>query len=111
MHGTLTYEELLEAYLRLQEENIALKSELSLLKGIDKVIVSEVSAPKAQPTVHLSLEEKVALFRSLFRGREDVFARRWYSRSTGKLVTLCMGCSDLNKTEFSLLPPYRFTIH
>lgn len=32
----------------------------------------------------LSLDEKVALFRSLFQGREDVFARRWFSSSTGK---------------------------
>lgn len=32
----------------------------------------------------LSLEEKVTLFRSLFQGREDVFARRWFSNSTGK---------------------------
>lgn len=26
----------------------------------------------------------MALFRSLFRGREDVFARRWYSRASDK---------------------------
>lgn len=32
----------------------------------------------------LSLEEKVTLFRSLFQGREDVFARRWFSNSIGK---------------------------
>jgi len=32
----------------------------------------------------LSREEKVRLFLSLFRGREDVFARRWESRRTGK---------------------------
>lgn len=32
----------------------------------------------------LSLEEKVTLFRSLFQGREDVFARRWFNNSTGK---------------------------
>ena len=32
----------------------------------------------------LSLEKKVALFRSLFQGREDVFARRWFSPATGK---------------------------
>ena len=32
----------------------------------------------------LSLQEKVGLFRSLFRGREDVFARRWFSKATGK---------------------------
>ncbi len=30
----------------------------------------------------LSLEEKVGLFRSIFRGREDVFARRWSSTAT-----------------------------
>lgn len=32
----------------------------------------------------LSLAERVNLFRSLFRGREDVFARRWESKSSGK---------------------------
>ena len=32
----------------------------------------------------LSLDEKVALFRGLFQGREDVFARRWFSPTTGK---------------------------
>lgn len=40
---------------------------------------------KPKPAIPLlSLEEKVNLFRSLFVGREDVFARRWYSPSTGK---------------------------
>lgn len=33
---------------------------------------------------NLSPEEKIALFRSIFRGREDVFARRWFSRTSGK---------------------------
>ncbi len=32
----------------------------------------------------LSLEKKVVLFRSLFQGREDLFARRWFSPTTGK---------------------------
>ena len=31
-----------------------------------------------------SEEAKIALFRSLFRGREDVYARRFESRTTGK---------------------------
>lgn len=40
---------------------------------------------KPKPAIPLlSLEEKVNLFRSLFVGREDVFARRWCSSSTGK---------------------------
>lgn len=30
--------------------------------------------------LQLSLDEKVSLFRSLFRGREDVFARRYKSK-------------------------------
>lgn len=31
------------------------------------------------PPSHLKTPEKIALFRSLFRGREDVYARRWES--------------------------------
>ena len=33
---------------------------------------------------HASPKEKIALFRSLFRGREDVYPRRFESRKTGK---------------------------
>ena len=39
-----------------------------------------------EPTAmqNLSPQKKVDLFRSLFKGREDVFARRWYSKTSGK---------------------------
>lgn len=40
-----------------------------------------LSTPPHQP---FSSEEKVALFRSLFRGREDVFPRRWENPKTGR---------------------------
>ena len=33
---------------------------------------------------HSAPEDKIALFRSLFRGREDVYPRRFESRKTGK---------------------------
>lgn len=33
---------------------------------------------------HSPVESKIALFRSLFRGREDVYPRRFESRKTGK---------------------------
>jgi hypothetical protein len=33
---------------------------------------------------HANAEGKIALFRSLFRGREDVYPRRFESRKTGK---------------------------
>jgi hypothetical protein len=34
--------------------------------------------------LHSAPEDKIALFRSLFRGREDVYPRRFESRRTGK---------------------------
>lgn len=59
----------------LEEENARLRE----LLGID---IRE-ERPKEQP-LQLSLQEKVELFRSLFKGREDVFARRWVSKANGK---------------------------
>ena len=35
-------------------------------------------------SLHSPANEKIALFRSLFRGREDVYPRRFESRKTGK---------------------------
>src|SRR5438477_1557241 len=35
-------------------------------------------------TNHSSPEEKIALFRALFRGREDVYPRRFENRKTGR---------------------------
>ena len=35
-------------------------------------------------SVHQSNKAKIAIFRSLFRGREDVFARFWENRRTGR---------------------------
>ena len=60
----------------LEEENARLKEKLG------EVVLVKRQAPTAMLT--LSLQEKVDLFRSLFKGREDVFARRWYSKATGK---------------------------
>ena len=41
------------------------------------------SAPNAEPS-RLSTDEKVALFRRLFRGRTDVYPIRWESKTYGK---------------------------
>ena len=70
-----TYEELLA-------ENARLKALLDE-HGISYAVKQRQEAP-AQDflTVNLSLTERVELFQSLFRGREDVFARRWYSVKT-----------------------------
>ena len=42
------------------------------------------SADKTLVHIYSSVEIKIRLFRKLFSGREDVFARRWYSNTTGK---------------------------
>lgn len=63
---------------RLQVENARLRALLA-----QHGISTDEPKPVVSKTI-LSLEEKVELFRSLFRGREDVFARRWNSASTGK---------------------------
>lgn len=67
---------LLNRIKELEAENTELK------KRLGEDIIPVVQVPTAMQT--LSLQEKVNLFRSLFKGREDVFARRWYSKATGK---------------------------
>lgn len=86
-----TYHELLSRVRQLQVENEKLKAEVaqykSLAQGKHKQKVKDdiLSQNTTQPPVNqLSPEEKVALFRSIFRGREDVFARRWHSSKSGK---------------------------
>lgn len=64
---------------RLRIENARLRS-LLVRHGI---IIDEPTTPSPQKPP-LTLDDKVAPFRSLFRGREDVFARRWFSPTSGK---------------------------
>lgn len=77
-----TYQEQLEAYNKLLMENELLHKEIDRLQSL----LNSKGTSSTQPTIkqHLSLEEKVDVFRNLFKGREDVFARRWYSRTSGK---------------------------
>ena len=78
--------------LRIQElekENARLKAILDK-NGIEyKNLEQRTCAPIHVETTPVSinqftLQEKVALFQSLFQGRDDVFAKRWYSNATQK---------------------------
>lgn len=67
------------------------------------------------PDLSLGIEDRVALFRSLFRGREDVFARRWQSKTTGKCgyQPVCVnewrrGVCDKKKFKCSECPNRQF---
>jgi len=72
-----------EELLRLREENNRLKSLLNQ-HGIIWEKETEAPAPEAPTTLpanelSLSTKDKIALFRRLFRGRDDVYPQRWES--------------------------------
>ena len=68
---------------RLIAENALLKQEIACLKQTEPPKPQNSKPDKSSPMYTLSADAKVALFRSIFRGREYVFARRWQS-ATGK---------------------------
>ena len=73
----------------LERENARLKAILDK-NGIEygsfesKTCETNHLEATAVSTCQFTLQEKVALFQSMFQGREDVFARRWYSSTTQK---------------------------
>lgn len=84
----ISYNELLQKYnaalktiTDLQTENRQLKARLGISETVP--IVND-ETEKSTINKYSSTDEKIALFRKLFCGREDVFARRWYSKTTEK---------------------------
>lgn len=103
MNELPTYQDLLAVNRRLVTENeLLIKENVKLRELVQNIVEtgeetksvevnsgSKDSKPvfqekKLMVTSCLSLDEKVTLFSSLFKGREDVFARRWYSKASGK---------------------------
>ena len=74
----------------LNEKREQIQKRITELKHQRQLLINQIpSDPTSQadqPSVtnHSSESEKIALFRSLFRGRDDVFARRFESAKTGK---------------------------
>lgn len=74
----------------LEEENRRMKSLLAKhgisfeVSAHDSKLAASKSSKSTASLVSLSLQEKVALFQSIFKGREEVFAKRWYSETTKK---------------------------
>lgn len=84
----MTYDELVQAYHRLKLENEKLRTEIERLNS--RLVVyeqnSQVSKEEAQSKFaridrNSTKEEKLALFRSLFQGRTDVYAKGWIGKN------------------------------
>lgn len=109
-----SYEELLVLFNKILEENKKLKSENAELKrqlGIAEPPITTPTLSEAAVTKHSSPQEKITLFRSLFHGRDDVFARRWYSEKSKKsgYQPVCgnewaVGICDKRKYKCSVCP-------
>jgi len=82
--GSLPFESPEQENARLREENTRLRRLLAV-HGIAIPQLTPANPPPAKTTemVPVGREERarkrIALFRSLFCGREDVYARRWQS--------------------------------
>lgn len=83
--------ELQQRIEELEKENRELRRKLGYPELVQSVATEAfktevMQEPAVGANVHMrsTPEEKIRLFRSLFRGRKDVFARRWYSVQKGK---------------------------
>lgn len=85
------YNALIIKYNALLTENEELKSILSqhgiVYSSIKRADESAAFSSITYPPIKLSLDEKIALFRNFFKGRDDVFARRWFNKTTERVVT------------------------
>lgn len=107
------YEKLLNEYNTLRIENEELKS-IPQQHGI-AYPREDLFSNKTFPTVKLFRSEKITLFRSYFKGRDDVFARRWFSKTTEKsgYQPVCMnkwhrGVCDKKKYKCTECPNRNF---
>lgn len=81
--------ELQQRIEELEKENQELRRQLGYAEPVRSVVTETTKNEMVLETaagIHMrsTPEEKIRLFRSLFRGREDVFARRWYSMQKEK---------------------------
>jgi len=80
------YNALIDENHRLKEENIALKRRMGVVVESKQTPLFDIALPADTIAVNQKsgTNEKIRLFMSLFRGRDDVFARRWYSPKSDK---------------------------
>ncbi len=86
-HNAMLAAEIAELRERLRAAESAPSSSGSYPARADDVPSADRPTQNAEPPrvdTSASIEAKIALFRSLFAGRDDVYARRWTSSRTGR---------------------------
>jgi hypothetical protein len=93
--------------IRLREENVRLQR----LLAVHGISIPQLALEKPPPTTTFETilpvdkderaRKRVALFRSLFRGREDVFAQRW-ERADGRSGYSPAAIRDCDPLPFSV---------
>ena len=129
--GMMNYEKLLARVLELERENAELRARLGMTEtaampvdtaaSVEETVttsarvaeddvnsIAEAADHKPTPAAerinkYSSPKKKIALFRALFAGREDVYARRWQSTKTGK-SGYCPACANEWKPEICPKP-------
>jgi hypothetical protein len=92
---------------RLREENVRLRRLLQEHVIQLPVVQSPIGIPvttSTQPSAHvpvLKAEQRIALFQSLFHGRDDVYAVRWENADgrSGQSAAAFVGISDPPKLK------------
>lgn len=79
MNQNSTLEDCIAECMRLREENSYLKKQIASLLQKDKIKSNYIEIPEIV-TKQSSLEAKVKLYSSLFKGRSDVYALRWEAK-------------------------------
>jgi superfamily II DNA or RNA helicase len=130
----MDYKTLYNKYIKLIEENEKLKKEIAFLKKYDKnplKLIGDVIINNEKITedycwegetfkvdVRSTPEQKIALFKELFAGRKDVYAKRWTSKKgksgyspvclnewisgvCNKPESTCSVCHNKNYAEFN----------
>ncbi len=131
------YKELYEKYEILKEENIRLRDEVELLRkilskeesetnsSIDFTMVKETTSLDQNDnlvTMNSTSDEKIKLFKSLFKGRDDVCAKRWRNKpgyspfcfndfKSGICNKPKVKCSECKSSDFAPLDEERIEGH
>lgn len=83
------YEQLQQYVKKLELENRKLRRQLELANNIstsETAVQQEVAPANESQDVNQNSSpiDKIQLFRNIFRGREDIYAKRWYNFKKAK---------------------------